>query len=85
MLTGKIENYKKQENGQAEEGSTIHFFAIKLYKKLFKFYPLVLLGVFFHHASAIFRSVAMAMHLKIPSPDEKIHYKIFQKQNLNSF
>jgi hypothetical protein len=27
----------------------------------------------------------MAMHLKIPSPDKKIHYKIFQKQNLNSF
>jgi len=27
----------------------------------------------------------MAMRLKISSSDKKIHYKIFQKQNLNSF
>jgi hypothetical protein len=26
----------------------------------------------------------MAMNLKIPSSDEKIHYKIFHKQNLDS-
>ncbi|MCM4162876.1 hypothetical protein DHC50_04655 [Arenibacter sp. A80] len=59
-------------------------------KKLFKFYPLVLLvplrqlapslktatscflNVRSYHASAIFRSVAMAMYLKIPSPYENL-------------
>ena len=54
-------------------------------EKLSKFYPSVLLCVFFHHTSVIFRHVAKAMRLKIPSSDEKIHYKIFQKQNLDSF
>ncbi|HEX9599960.1 MAG TPA: hypothetical protein VF985_00585 [Mariniflexile sp.] len=41
-------------------------------KRLFKFYPLVLLYAFFRHTSAIFRFVAMAMNLKIPAHIKKL-------------
>ncbi|PLB19811.1 MAG: hypothetical protein TRG1_1338 [Flavobacteriaceae bacterium FS1-H7996/R] len=45
---------------------------------------MALLYAFFRHILAIFRFIAIAMNRKIASPNKKIPYKIFQKQNLNS-